>query len=213
MTDVGPPHGVVPEAARFVALIRDRSAVEAREIAAHGEERARRVLADAMAEAETILAAARREGEERGRRRAAELVAAAEAAAHMTVLRAREALIEDVFARVRARLAAYSSTPDAGAVVARLVAQAIGALPDGALRVRLGGEEAGLLDAATRARLANGRTLRFECDAVPGGGVIVETEDGRVAFDNSFTARLRRIGDGARAAVAAALLAEQGAAG
>ena len=61
------------------------------------------------------------------------------------------------------------------------------------MRVQLPEPLAALLDSSMRRQLGAGRwALHFETAPVPGGGVIVETDDGRLRFDNSIEARFRR---------------------
>jgi V/A-type H+-transporting ATPase subunit E len=201
----------VLETAALVALIHEQSAAEAAEVLAQGHERAQRIATAAAAEAEALRAAARREGEERGRRRAAKLLAAAEAESRRQWLWEREALLQDAIDRARERLARFPALPDAGRKLTDLIRAALQALPNGAVRVRLPEAYAPLLDAGVRTAVAGQReALQFESGVVPEGGIIVETDDGRLRFDNSFEARIRRRMHRLRRIVADVLLAEEG---
>jgi len=187
------PSTTAQDASGLAALIREQSATEIAQLLADAHARAERVRAAATAELESSAAAAAREGEERGRRRAAALLAVAEARGRLTLLQARERHIDEALGRTHTQLATLSGVPNPREVVAAFVREALHALEPGPVRVRLPEAQAALLDDATRRQLGAGRwALHFETTAVPGGGVIVEADDGRRRFDNSIAARCRR---------------------
>lgn len=194
----------------LAAYIREQAAKEAAQTVAEARERAQRITAAADGEVEAIRNAAHEEGDERGRRRAAEVLAVAEVDARREWLRAREALIAAAVDRVRAQLTAFPALPPAGRILAGLIDEAICAIPDGSLRVVVPDGYEGLLDDAVRARMHASRTggLQFETGQVPNGGVIVETIDGRLRFDNSFEARIGRLTGRLRQLAAEILLGE-----
>ena len=181
------------DARGLAALILEQSAAEIDQLRADAQERIARTRAAAAAKVESIRSAAVREGEQRGRRRAASLLAVAEARSRLRVLHAREAHIDDALAHARSQLANLTNVPDAPAVVTALIREALQVLQPGPVRVQLPESLAALLDSSTRRQLGAGRwALHFETAPVPGGGVIVETDDGRLRFDNSIEARFRR---------------------
>jgi vacuolar-type H+-ATPase subunit E/Vma4 len=181
------------DAGSLAALIHQHSAAEIEQLLADARAHAERISASAAAEVESTRAAAAREGEQRGQRRAAALLAIAEAQSRLKLLHARETHIADVLARAARRLATLSGVADAREVLASLIREALAVLEPGPVRVRLAASLAALLDDATRRQLGAGRwALRFETEPIAGGGVIVETEDGRQRFDNSVVARFRR---------------------
>jgi vacuolar-type H+-ATPase subunit E/Vma4 len=187
------PSMVAQDAGALAALIREQSATEIAQLLADAHARAARVQATASAELESIRAAAAREGEERGRRRAAALLAVAEAQSRLKLLQVREHHIDEALGRAHTQLSTLHGVPNPRQIVASFVREALRALEPGPVRVRLPAAEAALLDEATRRQLGAGRwALHFESAALPGGGVIVETEDGRRRFDNSIAARCRR---------------------
>lgn len=189
------PSQVAGDASGLAALIREQAATEAAQLLNDAQAHAERARAAAAAEVESIRAAAAREGGERGQRRAATLLAVADAQGRLTLLQTREAHITDALARTRDQLANLSGIPNAAAVLASFIREALQVLPPGSMRVQIQQSQAALLDEATRRQLAAGRwALRFETAPVPGGGVVVETEDGRLYFDNSMDARIRRRG-------------------
>jgi vacuolar-type H+-ATPase subunit E/Vma4 len=181
------------EAERLAALIAEQAAAEAAQVEAEGRKRAQETRAAAEAEARRIDAAAQAEAQERGRRQASQIVAAARAGGRLEWLRAREALIEEAIEQARTQLADVQATEDTAEVVAGLVGEALAVLPHGALRLRLSPAWTAQADEIVR-RIDPARSadLQIEPDAVPGGGVIVETPDAHLRFDNSFDARLCR---------------------
>jgi vacuolar-type H+-ATPase subunit E/Vma4 len=192
---VSSPKGTLgsPEATQLAALIREQSSAEVTQLEAETAERVRRKQAAAKAEVERALSDARAEGEARGRRRAARRLAMADAEGRKEWLQARDALIREAVDRARAQIANLAASPAAVRVLRDLIAEALAVLPDGPLRVRAPVEYTQALTEALEQTADAGRLQPvFESDSVPGGGVIVETADGRLRFDNSFEARLRR---------------------
>ncbi len=198
------------EAGTLVALIREQSAAEVAEITAQGRERAERITAAADAEAQSVRTAAQLEGVERGQRQAARVLAAAEAKSRRAALSEREALIADAISRARTQLEHFVELPGARQIVVELIQEGLGALPPGPVRVLASEEHRQLIDAAVASLAADGQTLRVETVPVPGGGVVLETEDGRRRFDNSFDARIGRRMRRLRRLVADALFGEEG---
>jgi vacuolar-type H+-ATPase subunit E/Vma4 len=187
------PFTAAQDAGSLAALIGEQSAAEIEQLLADARAHAERIRASAAAEVEAIRSAAAREGELRGQRRAAALLAVAESQSRLMLLHARETHIDEVLARVTARLATLSGVANGREVVASFIREALAALDSGPVHVRLAASQAALLDDATRRALGAGRwALRFETPADAGGGVIVETDDGRRCFDNSIVARIRR---------------------
>jgi V/A-type H+-transporting ATPase subunit E len=187
------PSAAAQDASSLAALIREESAAEIKQLLADAAARAERLRATAAAEVESIRSAAAREGEQRGQRRAAALLAVAEAQSRLRILRVREAHIAAALARATTQLASLTGIAQAGAVVASLIREALQAIEPGPVRVRLAASQAALLDDAARRQLGAGRwALRFESAPNSAGGVVVETDDGRLRFDNSITARVRR---------------------
>ncbi len=188
------PNPATLEAVTLASLIRDQSAAEVEEMQTEARQRAERILAAADAEAESIRAAAHGEGSARGQRQAARLCAVAEAETRRQRLLDREQLIEDALQRARTQLEGFAQMPMAAGILADLVREGLRAVPAPAVRARIpaGYERLAEAAAASERPGAMPPSVRFEFDAVPGGGVIVESADGRLRFDNSFAARIRR---------------------
>lgn len=198
-----------PDAEGLLRLMREQSAGEAAQLRAQTEDRVRRIRVAADLEAQSFRAAARAEGEERGRRQAAKLLVLAEAESHRQLLWAREGVIDQAIACARARLAAFAAMPEAPERLAQLIDEGLAALRPGPARVRLPPAYAPLLDRGVRDRVTAGHSsVTFAADANVPDGVLVETEDGRLCFDNTFAARIRRRKQRLRRLVAAALLSQ-----
>ena len=209
MRTLGNPNPATLEATALIRLIHDQCTAEVEEMRAQARQRVERSLAAADAEAESIRAAAHREGAERGQRQAARLRAVAEAESRRQRLLDREHLIEDALRQARAQLEAFAEMPAAAEILAALVHEGLQAVPAGPVRVRVPqGYERLTGAAAGEGSAASPRTVRFEVDAVPGGGVIIESDDGRLRFDNSFAARIRRRATRLRRQAADILFAE-----
>jgi vacuolar-type H+-ATPase subunit E/Vma4 len=193
---------------RLTTLIREQAARESAAAMATASEQAGRIRAAGQAEAMAIRAAAEREGEARGRRRAAELVAVARTQQRMNLLQVRESLIDAALTSARAALASRMTAAD---TLAAWIREALPSLPAGPVRLRMAANDTELLAAPLRTDLEAGRwTLHPEPASVPGGGVILESEDGHLCFDNSLEARIRRRHDRLRQLAAAILLLDAG---
>jgi V/A-type H+-transporting ATPase subunit E len=207
MTPVRDSHPAAPES-RLVAVIREQCAAEAAGVIAQAQERAQRARTAAAADAQAFRDAAERDGEERGRRRAAEIVALANADSHREWLRAREQLIDTTCGQAWMELARFPEMPHAARVLAALIHEALAVLPPGALRVQVPeGYERILDDTKRKLVIPDGHAVRIENAGIV-DGVIVETEDGRLRFDNSFEARVSRRRETLRRLVAEILFSE-----
>lgn len=197
------------ETESLLRLIREQSAAEMADLRAQTAERGQRIRAAADAEVEAIRTAAYGEGEAHGQRQIAKLLAVTEADSHKQLLWTRERLIDDVLAVVRGRLADFPALPDAADLLVDLIREGLQRVPPGPVTIYLPSEYGPLLDDDRRAALATGGwTLTVVERAIPGGGAIVETGDGRLLFNNSFDARLRRQRDGLRRLIVRLLLSE-----
>jgi len=207
---VNAPERNIPDnkATGLVSYIKEQATREAQQILADASQRAQQIRDAAGADAEALRAAARHEGEVRGRRRAAQLLALAEAQARRSWLRAREQLLEGTIEQACVRLADLPAFPGADAIIAQLAGEAFHALPPHPLRVRIPPRYAASLRAVVR---QHHQPVVVECEeaSVAGGGVIVETQDGRLCFDNSFEARVRRNNEELRSLIATALLEDR----
>jgi V/A-type H+/Na+-transporting ATPase subunit E len=136
-------------------------------------------------------------------------------------VRKREALLEEVFSRAAERLAELDQHENYGEVVANLVL-------DGARQLGQHGDETSpivilvddvarrLLDAAVLERLEKeagrkislGGPLPRDAGSLRPVGVIVQSEDGRLRYDNTLQARLNRMRGTLRASAFRVLMGE-----
>ncbi len=192
-------------------LVREQADAEIVQLVAEGREAAERVRKAAEEEARRVREAAQREGEAGGRRRAAQILALADAESRLVVLRAREEAIDEALGRAQAVLGGPEGIAVAAEHLPDLVREALASIAEGAVIIRMSAAYQGLLDAADVAGVvdADRRAIRVDWSAVEGGGVIVESSDGRLRYDNSFTARMGRLRAMLRREVARELLAEE----
>jgi len=190
------------------------------------------VLTEARDESEKILAEARQKAEEI-RREAQEQAAAARKAileraaldaerirsrviataqlqARMLQLEHREKLLDKVCDAARRQLPSVQQWSDYDQIVRELLREALH---------RLGAQKAQVLaDEVARRVLTNGvlaefcEEMKVELNLGPtlmsGTGLIVETEDGRLRFDNTLETRLSRLQDSLRSSVYHILMGE-----
>ncbi len=195
--------------------------VLAQEILDDGRRRAERIRADAQAEAEKLLnegegrakAEAARiaaEGEETARKRAQMIRSSVAQEIAQRKLAAREEVIQEVLAGASKELEKLEGAVYRNAVVT-LAAEALRQMPGQKFVVRVAGlgeaECATIRDTLLKTLRDAGRTVEIQCAAAAGGsrGVVVESADGRLRWDNSFAARLNRMKAGLRRTIAPVL--------
>lgn len=184
----------------------DAQQIQAEAQAQAGEIR-QRAREQAEAERNSILERAAQEAE-RLRRQA---TATAELKARTLQLEQREKLLDKVFDAARGRLASIQSRPDYAQVAARLVREALAQLAltrvtvraDAATRKALEGKDLGQVAREAGAQAEFGDPLE---DRI---GVIVESADGRVQYDNTFETRLERMQGALRSSVYQVLMGER----
>jgi V/A-type H+-transporting ATPase subunit E len=136
-------------------------------------------------------------------------MAAAEAAARSEWLWARERVLDDALGQARVWLERFADLPDGPARLEAFIVEGLAVLPDGPVRVVLPSAFTTLLDAAAVRRLGGARwSLEIVPDEAHAPGVVVETADGRLRFDNTFDARLERTRDELRQALAEVLFVD-----
>ncbi len=201
-------------------ILRDAGA-KAERIRKRAQREANKLLAEAQraaaAAAEKILAVAR----ERADRAAGAILATVGQEARRDLLANQEAELDKLFEAARGRLG-DRSWYDYPAVAAGLAAQAIAAMgaacgadhvvlelaaPDRAMAT-----EAWLAEVRRRVAAAGGVDVVIEVSSNPApidGGVVVRSADGRLLYDNSFAARLRRMRPELRQELAAKVFKEK----
>jgi vacuolar-type H+-ATPase subunit E/Vma4 len=193
-------------------------------ILAEAQKRADAAAAEAKAECERILSGARaaaaaeteqllREGAERTRKSTQMILKAVEQDVARRKLRAREEVLRESFTAAAAELGrvqgeAYRES------AARLAAEGLRAMPGDNFVLKASGladsEGAAIATRVGAALRAEGRAvqLRFQADAALPRGVVIESADGRLRWDNTYPARLERMKDELRRKAAQVLFEE-----
>jgi vacuolar-type H+-ATPase subunit E/Vma4 len=188
--------------ASVVAAVREEATAEVekleREVGAElrrlEQEAARRP--PALADRNERLAAARREARER--------LAREDWEDSRTALEERERWIQQVVAEGRRRLAEPMSAERQRALLTRLAAEALERLPGDRFEVVACAADAALMDEEWCREVASAAGKLQLCAVAAeeiAGGCIVRTADRKIAFDNTFDARARRLESAWRAAL------------
>jgi vacuolar-type H+-ATPase subunit E/Vma4 len=186
------------------------------EILRDGRSRADRALSRARSESERLISDARAEAKAeadktldgarmRGEKRAEMVVRSAEQEIQRRKLRVREEAVAQTVGAARDELRRLSGETYRRSV-ARLAAEAIREMPGEGFTLRVGtlqGEEfdaSALGEELTRTLAETSRhvALRVEAGETYPRGVIVESSDARVRWDNTYEGRLRRLRGGLR---------------
>lgn len=166
-------------------------------IAAEADDEVRQILADAEQRAHAIVAEANTEAAAEAERLSHSKDDAAEVTArritsraHLDAARARraarESIYDDALRRAREGLEEVRATPGYDDMLRRLIAEALGVVPD----AQLAQVDESDVDAARHHLAEAGSSARVEAAPVPWGGVIL-TADGCVVH-NDLESRLRR---------------------
>jgi vacuolar-type H+-ATPase subunit E/Vma4 len=192
------------------AILRD-ARDEAEQLQADGQVKAeeirRKALEQAKAERQEILDRARQEAE----RLRGQVVASAQLKARTMQLEHREKLLERVFKDAKERLQSIQRRPDYDKIAADLLREAV---------VQLNAKEADIrADPVTQKILKNGvmETLAKELNLKAsllepledGIGVIVDTADGHLHYDNTLETRLNRLQNALRSPVYQVLMGDK----
>jgi vacuolar-type H+-ATPase subunit E/Vma4 len=177
------------------------AATKAERIRKRAERDAAKRLEAAAREAEAARERALDVARRRADRAAASILATVEQESRRDLLVAQEAELDKLFDAARQRLADRKGY-DYPAVVAGLAAQAIRAVGSGQVVMELAeadralATEAWLAEVRRRVRTNGGADVAIAVSPNPApidGGVVVRSADGRLVYDNSFAARLRRL--------------------
>jgi V/A-type H+-transporting ATPase subunit E len=177
------------------------------------EVQARRMREDARAEAEAKKAELIRDAEARAARVEQEATGAARLEAQALKMRQREALLDAVFTEAADRLSDVDRLAAYEDVLEDLIQDAVRHLAGQAeLVVRADVRARESLDASRLARLREltGCALSLgETLAPPAVGVVVQSPDGRVRYDNTLQTRLGRMRSSLRPAVYRTLMGDE----
>lgn len=152
--------------------------------------------ADAQKEREKVLAEARTQATAESRR----VLSGVHLEVKKQTLRNREAVIARVFDAVRKELENFRKEPNYDSFLESLIFEGIFALESDRFKLCFGKQEADLFESKIRGRVieilsGQGRSCTLDVSVVPEseGGVLILSEDGRMSYDNRFSARLKRL--------------------
>lgn len=163
----------------------------------------------AAAETEQIL----RDGVERTRKSTQMILKAVEQDVSRRRLRAREDVLQEAFVRAAGELDRVDGATCRESA-ARLAAEGLRAMPGDSFVLKASGlsetDGAAVAARAAAALAAEGRTVRvrFRIDASLPRGVVIEAEDARLRWDNTYAARLERMKEDLRRKAAHILFEE-----
>ncbi|MBS7610636.1 hypothetical protein KEJ27_00250 [Candidatus Bathyarchaeota archaeon] len=190
----------------LIEKILEQGRIEARRIIEEAEEEARRILEEAKVKArrevDEKIEAIKRGAEERATmiRHVAEVKA--RMAYRLRILEEKNKIIEEVFKAAYERLNKLTETDEYLGVLKELIIEAAVSIGGGQLKViapQHHEKAVKKLDFQRIAKAVEGETgnrTEFDVTFEPlkvSGGVIVETKDGRVMFDNTFEGRMKRL--------------------
>jgi V/A-type H+/Na+-transporting ATPase subunit E len=194
----------------------DAQKILADEILQDAKRKADEVLSAAKAEADKIVSQAKATAQSESEKILAEHRARAGKRAEMTLrmveqqvardkLHARDAVIQSALDQAAAQLVEISGEAYKEAAV-RLAAEAASHMPAGDLIVKVTAapganlDESSLASEITAALQKKGKTANLRVQVQPGPfkGVVVESAEGKLRWDNTFEARLRRLRPGLR---------------
>jgi len=188
-----------------------------RKIIEHGKAEAEKIIKDAEVRAKQILESARAEAYREAAERVNSIKSDAEVRAAMIrhtaatkakimhrlkMLEEKNRMIEDVFKVAWEELAKFTRTDRYLEVLKNLILEAALSIGGGRLRIVIPQhhgaviEKINLQDLAKIVEERTGNKTDFEVTIEPlnvSGGVIVETLDGRIMFDNTFEGRMKRM--------------------
>lgn len=185
--------------------------IESEKILAEARDRAneirQRAAAQAEAERKSILERAHQEIE----RQRAQAVATAQLKARNDQLAHREELLERVFVTAREKIPAIRQWSNYDQIAVALLKEALLHMKDYPVQVLLDPETRKVLPEQKLEQIAS--DLRVQVTGVgeleAGTGVIVETADGHLNYDNTLETRLSRLQNSLRAPVYHILMGEQ----
>ncbi len=192
------------------AILRDAQD-ESQRVQAEAQARAEEIRRQARTQAETernaILDRANREAE----RLRGQAVATAQLKARTLQLERREVLLDKVFDAARQRLASLQKRADYEQVAVQLLREAIVQLKLDQARVYADEATRKVLKAAVVNKVAKelGVKIEFGENLEEGAGIVVESPDGRLHFDNTLETRLNRLQNVLRSSVYQVLMGEK----
>ena len=182
---------------------------------------AEQIMADARAKAEAVRKRAqdqadadRKEILERAQQEAdrlrSQVVATGQMKARTEELAHREKLLDQAFSNARQQLNSVEQWPDDSEIALRLLKEAVAQLRSKEVKVRVDAYTRQTLTDAVLADLSKELNVRLSLGEPlqQGTGVVVETVDGHLQFDNTLDTRLERLMNTLRAPVYRILIGE-----
>lgn len=186
---------------------------------ARGE--AEQIKSDANAKAETIRQRAKEQAEverkeildrasQEADRIRSQAVSTTQLKARTMELESREKLLDSVFKAARQQLPSIPQQPDYDQIVYRLIQEALGQLNVKEGQIRADQTTQKLITDSISARLSAEKniTLKIGQPLENGTGVVVDTLDGHLHYDNTFETRLSRLQNELRSPVFRILMGE-----
>jgi len=191
------------------AMISEAKA-EAEQITANAKAKAEEIRRQAQQQAEAerarILAAAQQEAD----RLRGQVVATTQMKARTMELEHREKLLDNVFAEARKQLSSIEKWSEYNQIAHKLLQESVQQLGSGKITVRADGETQKTLTGQGLEQLAKemGVEIVLGKPLSQGLGIISETVDGHLQYDNTLETRLDRLQNGLRSPVYRILIGE-----
>jgi V-type H+-transporting ATPase subunit E len=192
------------------AILRDAQE-EAQQVQAEALAKVDEIRQRASQQAETERNAILERAEQEAERLRSQVAATAQLKARTLQLEQREKLLDKVFAEARQRLGSVKKRADYEQVTVQLLREALAQLKGGQAQVRADEATRKHLKAKTLEQVA--KEMRTEITVgdplEEGTGLIIESSDGRVQYDNTLETRLARMQSVLRSAVYQVLMGEK----
>ena len=180
--------------------IRDQSEQEASGILEQAEKEVGRVIAEARADGAKTEKAVLKKAESQADAVRKRILSGVHLEVKRQELRAREEIVKRILSTVGEKLEAFRGTKAYPPVLERLVVEGVTALDGDAFRIEGGRVEKELLTKTVisgireKIEKATNREVSLSVgkDVIEEGGLVITSSDGRMHFDNRFSARMER---------------------
>ncbi len=193
-------HAILRDAQEEAGQVQEQARAKADAIRQRAQEQAE-------SERQVILERARQEAE----RLRSQVVATAQLKARTLQLEYREKLLDKVFEAARQKLPSMKKRSDYGQIAARLLREALTQLNATSAVVRADETALKSLNVQTLEQFSNGLNAHISLGQPleEGAGIVVDTSDGRLHYDNTLETRLSRLQSALRASVYQVLMGEK----
>lgn len=181
--------------------IREQSEAEAAAILEQAEKESRGILDEAKAESEKVKADILRKAEVQAEAVRRRIVSGVHLEIKRQALRTREELLSKIFQAVKERLEGLRKTKAYEPFLKKMIVEGVLALDAELVEVMAGDVEKkhitrqflSQLEKEVRKQGGKEVKLRLSEQTFPEGGVVLISSDGRMKFDNRFSARMERL--------------------